>query len=650
MPSVLPQGVAAKSGHWVGGLPVGKDGRVRTNYTHNPSTLRLSSVNPNLQNIPRAAGKDLSARVKALFAAEPGCWLLEVDYAAIEAVLVGYFAKSPSYIRLAKLGVHDYLNSHILFNDGKIGQPADLTWSNIDLKAFFKDLKARFEVERDIAKKIVHLCVTGDHEVLTPEGWLPLASLPDGQAVAQWDPATRALSFVVPSRVTREWTEGPLLHLEGRALSALCTPEHRWLVEDGKGSQAWRRAERLPRTGRIPVTGVLEGTTPYSPALAVALSLQADGHITPSAAVWSLVKLRKITRLRTLLHAAGIPFTEKHYGRVKRFRVHLPPAVTQWFTGPLKAKIFDLSRFLTLTSDAKRQGLAEALEWDGHQARNGQRRRDTYFSMRQANAEVMQLLAHTSGRQALLRQLPGSGMWEVSFNRRTRTRLEHLTTREWQQSPTPTAVYCVTVPTGAFLLRRRHRVWVSGNSNYGGSAIKIQGMHPELFAKVENAQRLQRLYFDVCPDVWTWQRHTVALADKQGWLRNPYDYVHRFWKVQNWTQREGDWFPTWGDDAKAALAFLPQSTAAGIIKEAILRLWYEHPAEIGQVLRLQVHDSLVAMIPKAQWDTIAPSIWETMKEPIPQLPLPPEWDMGEFLVVNVEAKQGEKWKGMRVVA
>jgi DNA polymerase I-like protein with 3'-5' exonuclease and polymerase domains len=144
-----------EDGRWVGGPPCDFAGVVHTLFTHAPSTLRLSSRNPNLQNIPRG-GTKWADRVKTLYIPAEGHAFFEADYKAIEAVLVGLFANDPIYTRLAKLGVHDYLNSHILKRQGKIGQAADIAWSDADLKALFKDLKNRFKAERDIAKRIVH--------------------------------------------------------------------------------------------------------------------------------------------------------------------------------------------------------------------------------------------------------------------------------------------------------------------------------------------------------------------------------------------------------------------------------------------------------------------------------------------------------------
>lgn len=96
-----------------------------------------------------------------------GTLLAEVDFSAIEAVLVGWFARSPSYITLAKLGVHSGLASHIL------GKPYNPQWSTSKLKAYLSEIKAEAQATKsgssdlyDVSKRVVH----GSAYCLTPHG------------------------------------------------------------------------------------------------------------------------------------------------------------------------------------------------------------------------------------------------------------------------------------------------------------------------------------------------------------------------------------------------------------------------------------------------------------------------------------------------
>lgn len=130
--------------------------RVHGTASHVPSTFRLSWVDPNLQNV--ASHVKYASEFRRAVISRPGTRLMSFDYSGIEAVQVGYFSGDPSYIRLAKLGVHAYVESHMLYHimKKKIPEPADLRWSDCDLKAHFKEIKARFEVEYDQAKRTVH--------------------------------------------------------------------------------------------------------------------------------------------------------------------------------------------------------------------------------------------------------------------------------------------------------------------------------------------------------------------------------------------------------------------------------------------------------------------------------------------------------------
>jgi len=319
---------------------VRRNGKISvTGNTHNPSTLRLSSQNPNVQVWPRGATPEAKL-VKRLVVAKPGYRLCESDFSAIEAVLVGYFAGSANYIRLAKLGIHDYVLSHMLHRAGTINAPADLTLSDADLRAFYADLKKRYNGVRDVAKRVVHM------------------------------------------------------------------------------------------------------------------------------------------------------------------------------------------------------------------------------------------------------------------------------------------------------------------SNYGGTPQRMNQANPESFPTVKAARELQAMYFDICPEVKVWQEHTVAMADKHGYLRNPFGYLHRFWQVRGWKRDpDGRWVASWGEDAKRALAFLPQSTASGLLKEALLRL--RHTA-VAPYLRLQVHDSLLCEIPEDEVDEICRLLQEELEKPSAYLPLDPAWGMGDYLSIGTETKTGPNWGEMEI--
>lgn len=131
---------------------LGEDGRIHTTFTHKPSTFRLSSLNPNVTNVitDRGGPESLAAGFRRCIVASEGCRLLEVDYAGIEAVETGWYLDDKDYTRLASLGVHAYLCSHL------IGRPADLSWSDADLAAYFSEIKKTEKQNYDKSKRCVH--------------------------------------------------------------------------------------------------------------------------------------------------------------------------------------------------------------------------------------------------------------------------------------------------------------------------------------------------------------------------------------------------------------------------------------------------------------------------------------------------------------
>lgn len=159
--------------------------------------------------------------------------------------------------------------------------------------------------------------------------------------------------------------------------------------------------------------------------------------------------------------------------------------------------------------------------------------------------------------------------------------------------------------------------------------------------------KLQDIYFTLFPKIKQWQRAVTDEAEKDDHLRNPFDYVARFSKVFDYKKEHGEWVKSAGPDWNAAIAFKPQSTAVGIITEAILELYFNRFDDAGQYLRLQVHDELLYEAPEEKLDNVINIVETVMHRPIPQMKLPRSWGMGEALSINVESKQGYRWGDMK---
>ena len=98
--------LAKLKGTYVDALPLlvdPTDGRIHTTYHQaGAATGRLSSVDPNLQNIP--VRTELSRRIRAAFVAPPGRRLVSADYSQIELRILAHYSSDPALLESFRIG------------------------------------------------------------------------------------------------------------------------------------------------------------------------------------------------------------------------------------------------------------------------------------------------------------------------------------------------------------------------------------------------------------------------------------------------------------------------------------------------------------------------------------------------------------------
>src|SRR3990167_4553038 len=207
-------------------------------------------------------------------------------------------------------------------------------------------------------------------------------------------------------------------------------------------------------------------------------------------------------------------------------------------------------------------------------------------------------------------------------------------------------------------------------SNYMVSPKKLVYEYPEIFPTIKEAAALQGLYFDLFPEIRQWhkdlclrvdgtkRRHGEESETVDPWTLgvchavNPFGYTHRFYNVLDWelVEYEGkkEWISSYGEDAKRLISFLPQSTAAAIIKRAGKGVW-NSGSRVRETLRLLIHDEIFGETLESQVGDALVLSKSIMEAPIPELPLDPSWGMGDYLMVGTEAKVGKSWASMKGV-
>ena len=606
-------------GTYVIGFEPDRKGKIYTTYTLKASTGRLTSRRVNLQNVSHDSRLEHADAIRrTIVPVDPGWMFIECDSSAIEAVCTGFYMNDPDYIRLAHLGIHDYVTCLEL---GKEFLPEAIG-------EYRKD-KA-YEQARDRNKRVVHGCWTKDAEVLTPTGWVTFKDYDWTTPIAEWNPDDRTVEFLSPSGRYQRYHQGEMIRLVGSNFHALVTPDHGFPVLTPAGNVRRYAAKTLPKANSMPVVGTLNTGRVVAPSqIRKLVAIAADGSICGNVARFHLKKSRKITQLKRL----GGEFICKSIDRpgAEHWKlVGLPEGLTE-------DKQFDLTYLLSLELWAREVFLDELPLWDG----DGDR---IYRTSIESQARIVQTIAHVSGRKVTLGYRPPSkgsfgtrGYWEVRFSKEKKNvdiALESLTRTKIEDFSGE--IFCPVTRHGFFLVREAGNICVSGNTSYGMSPKMMCMVYPETFKTEREAAYAQDRVLRAVPRLAQWQHETRLAAHRSTYLQNPWGYRHYYYQVFN-KDKSGNVIN--GPDAKRVVAFLPQSSAAAIMKDTILIIGGSK-FKPYMPANLSVHDSICLQVPKGLVDETVEWLAETMTRPI---------ELMGGLRIGCEVKVGKNWGDLEKV-
>lgn len=568
--------------------PLDIDGRMRTSFNVcGTETYRFASsqnafgTGMNLQNIPKGGetedgGLDLP-NVRTLFIPDPGHTFFDIDLDSADLRIVTWESgcewmkdhfknKRKPYVEVMREYYHDNTMT-----------------------------KASHPREYAMFKSLCHGCVTAGHEVLTQTGWVKVEDYDKTLPLMVWDKNNWKASFEVP----KDFFIGEgnhFIHLTGQSYDTEVTHDHRVpYTVDSKDDIRVRAASELPYSARIPMCGYLDGEVFVEPAVARLLAaFQADGTVDQYGNVlFHFHRSRKIERMHSLLAEIGVEHTWNG-----KDRFYIPHREASLFSAYGKVAGSYLLSWSGVSLDAF---LDELQHWDGSASGTIKCHVTT---VHKEHADWLQTVAKLRGfgsQVNVQREAEGNRqtLYRVSLNNRQFFNLGTGAAIEEKVLNGTRSIYCPITSTGFFFIRRNGKIGITGNTNYLGTA---DGIAPRIGLNVHETERIQKWYYEMCPEIKKWQDDIKRQVSGRRYVENVFGYRNYFFD-----RIEGTVF-------NQAVAWIPQSSVGCLINRAYLNIDRNLP-EV-EVL-LQVHDSLAGQFESVHGDWALRRIVEEATVPLP---------------------------------
>lgn len=333
-----------------------------------------------------------------------------------------------------------------------------------------------------------HLCYDRATEVLTENGWVRFDQLREGIKVAQVDPAGLGMSFVQPTRYVRYRYEGPVCRFRSDNLDLLVTPDHRMVCKtlhawNADREEPWGFTQACALPGHVRVPQAVHWDAPDVPTVEFAGRTWDGDDFCRFMGAWLAEGCTRKGRRDVVLGQDAGPFHDELWallGRVPCYFWRSP----QGRKRPRHAHFVSCDRGLfealrpfgksrdkyvpaAIKAMSARQ-IALFLEWygkgDGHRTRRN--RLAVLYTSKSARLmdDVQELLLRVGRTGGLQYRKDGTFRVQERVSRSGGYKAWGMIGPQHKAvEPFADDVFCVSVPSGAILVRRNGKPVVCGN-------------------------------------------------------------------------------------------------------------------------------------------------------------------------------------------
>lgn len=324
-------------------------------------------------------------------------------------------------------------------------------------------------------------CLSDDTEVLTEEGWKVYSDLSDQDRVACWDKLTEAIHLEVPERVHIYPYTGHLLKFKNRDTDQLVTPNHRMLHKKKKSSlirenkkERWHSdwvfdyASDISRASQqvFPLggyhSGIGIGGSEYASLLAWVFTEGGYSNGDNGIRIYqSSVNMDCVEEIRRILSLTVTKFNEytrerEYNGRkYTEFCWYFNDETAKWVKRWLPGKKPTWELLWSMNYDEKISFREASILGDGGP-------KGEFYQKDLYSREWMQALFHLTGHKGT--DNSSKKLLNHSFVNTTEFSVKSL--RLNQSEFYDGNVWCLTVSTGAFMVRRNGKIFITGNSGF----------------------------------------------------------------------------------------------------------------------------------------------------------------------------------------